>query len=102
MTGVDAFRTLGFPLSARPVGVGRNSYRTPLLANFDLRVLKFFPMGRTSKLDIVAEAFNLFNRSNVAQVNPVYGVGVTPMPGFLQPIAGAGPRRVQFSLDFEF
>ncbi len=102
LTGIDTYRTLAFPLSARPAGVGRNSYRTPLLANMDLRVLKFFPVGKTSKLDVVAEAFNLFNRSNVAQVNPVYGIGLTPLSGFLQPLAGAGSRRIQFSLDLEF
>jgi hypothetical protein len=86
----------------RPAGMGRNSYRTPLLANLELRVLRFFPTGKTSKLDIVAEAFNLFNRANVAQVNPIYGTGVTPLPSFLQPLAGAGQRRIRFSLDFEF
>jgi hypothetical protein len=102
LTGVDTYRTLAFPLSARPAGMGRNSYRTPLLANIDFRALKFFPIGKTSKLDVVAEAFNLFNRPNVAQVNPVYGVGATPTSGFLRPLAGVGSRRIQFSLDFEF
>jgi hypothetical protein len=62
----------------------------------DFRALKFFPMGKTSKLDVVAEAFNLFNRPNVSQVNNIYG------PAWLQPISGAGSRRIQFSLDFEF
>jgi hypothetical protein len=45
---------------------------------------------------LVAEAFNLMNRANVAQVNAVFGAG------FLQPLVGVGARRVQFSLDFEF
>ena len=102
LTGFDTYRTLAFPLSARPAGMGRNSYRTPLLANIDFRALKFFPIGKTSKLEVVAEAFNLFNRPNVAQVNPVYGVGMAPASEFLQPLAGAGSRRIQFSLDFEF
>ena len=47
-------------------------------------------------------AFNLFNRANVAQVNPVFGAGPLPQPGFLQPLTGAGSRQIQFSLDFEF
>jgi hypothetical protein len=51
---------------------------------------------------VVAEAFNLFNHSNVAQINPVFGAGPLPQPAFLQPITGAGARRVQFSLDYEF
>ena len=59
-------------------------------------------MGKTSKLDVVAEAFNLFNHANVSQVNPVYGAGPAPLAGFLQPLSGTGARRIQFSLDFEF
>ena len=55
-----------------------------------------------AKLDVVAEAFNLFNRANVGQINPVFGPGPTALPGFLQPLTALGARRVQFSLDFEF
>jgi hypothetical protein len=101
LTGVDN-GTLAYPLSARPVGFGRNSFTGPRLTNLDFRFLKFFPTGKTAHLDLVAEAFNLLNHSNVAQVNPFFGTGVTPLPAFLQPIAGTGPRRIQFSLDFEF
>jgi hypothetical protein len=105
LTGYDTYRTLAYPLSARPLGLGRNSARTPMLANMDFRVLKFFPVptvSKTARLDVVAEAFNLFNRANVAQVNPVYGVGPIPVSSWLEPISGAGARRIQFSLDFEF
>ena len=102
LTGIDSYHTLAYPLSARPLGMGRNSYRTPLLANMDFRVLKFFPFGKTSRLDVVGEAFNLFNRPNVTQVNSIFGTGAAPLAGFLQPLSGAGARRVQLSLDFEF
>jgi hypothetical protein len=102
LTGVDSNGSHAFPFSSRPAGLGRNSFGSPLLANVDFRVLKYFPFGKTAKLDVVAEAFNLFNRSNVAQVNPVFGGGAVPQVGFLQPIEGAGARRIQFSLDFEF
>ena len=73
-----------------------------MLANMDFRVLKYFPFGETAKMDIVAEAFNLFNRANVAQINPVFGLGPTALPGFFQPLVALGARRIQFSLDFEF
>ena len=46
--------------------------------------------------------FNLFYRPNVSQINPVFGSGLTPIPGFRQPVAGIGARQIQFSLDFEF
>jgi len=91
-----------FPLTARPPGFSRNSFKTPMLANMDLRLLKYFPGGQTTRLDLVAEAFNLFNRANVAQINPVFGLGPVPQPSSLHPITGAGARRIQFSLDFEF
>jgi hypothetical protein len=57
-------------------------------------------MGKTVRLDLVAEAFNLLNRSNVVRMNPIYGTAAAPQPGFLQPLAGA--RQLQFSLNFEF
>jgi hypothetical protein len=102
LTGVDSNGSDAFPLSARPAGFGRNSLKMPMLANVDLRVLKYFPVGRTARLDLVAEAFNLMNRANVVQINPVFGPGLVPQPDFLRPITGAGARRIQFSLDFEF
>jgi hypothetical protein len=70
----------------------------------DFRVVKFFPLAfsKTARVDLVAEAFNLFNRANVAQINPVFGSGATAQAEFLRPIAGAGARQIQFSLDFEF
>ena len=54
------------------------------------------------KLDLVAEAFNLFNHPNIAQLNPVFGQGTVALPSFLEPLTGLGGRRLQFSLDFEF
>jgi hypothetical protein len=102
LTGVDSNRNGAFPLSSRPLGFGRNSLRTPALVNMDFRVLKYFPVGKTAHLDLVAEAFNLFNRANVVRINPIFGTGPVPQPGFLQPIAGAGARQIQFSLDFEY
>ena len=101
LTGIDN-GTDAFPLSMRPAGFGRNAFRGPMFANMDFRVLKYFPFGPTAHLDLVAEAFNLFNRPNVGQVNPIYGLGAAPQAYFLQPLSGTGPRRIQFSLDFEF
>lgn len=96
LTGIDTYGTHAWPLSARPPGFGRNSARTPMLANLDFRALKYIPFGKTARLDIVADAFNLLNRANVSAVNPVFGAD------FLRPLAGAGARQIQFSLDFEF
>jgi TonB dependent receptor len=102
LTGLDSNLSHAFPISARPLGLGRNSQNTPALATMDFRVLKYFPFGGVKRLDVVAEFFNLFNSANVSQINPVYGSGLTRVPGFRQPIAGTGARQIQFSLDFEF
>jgi len=102
LTGLDSNRNHAFPLSARPLALGRNSLKSPALTTMDLRVLKYFPVGGVRRLDVVTEFFNLFNSANVSQVNSVFGQGLTPMPGFRQPIAGTGARQIQFSLDFEF
>jgi hypothetical protein len=102
LTGLDSNQSHAFPLSARPLALGRNSLKTPALATVDLRLLKYFPFGGAKRLDLVAEFFNLFNHANVSQINPVFGSGLTPLSGFGRGIAGTGARQIQFSLDFEF
>ena len=66
LTGLDSYQSHAFPLSARPVNLGRNSLNTPALATMDLRVLKYFPFGGGKRLDVVAEFFNVFNSANVS------------------------------------
>jgi outer membrane receptor for ferrienterochelin and colicin len=102
VTGLDSNRSHAFPISARPLTLGRNSFKTPALFTMDLRVLKYFPFGEAKRLDVAAEFFNLFNRRNVSEINPMFGSGSAPILGFRQPIMGIGARQIQFSLDFEF
>ena len=102
VVGVDANRSNIFPLAARPLGFARNSIQTSSTEQMDFRILKYFPFGESAHLDLVAEAFNLFNHPNVAQINPYFGTGAAPLPSFGQPIEGLGARRIEFSLDFEF
>jgi hypothetical protein len=102
LTGLDSNRARAFPLSSRPLDLGRNTLETPGIVSLDMRVLKYFPFGESRRLDVVVESFNFLNRANVAQINPVFGSGLTPIAGFMEPIAGTGARQIQFSLDFEF
>ena len=102
LTGADSNLSHSFPLSSRPLGFGRDSLQTPGLANADFRVLKYFPFGKSAHLDCVAEFFNLFNHPNVVQINPIFGSNLAPAESFGQPTEGAGARRIQFSLDYEF
>jgi hypothetical protein len=46
----------------------RNAFRLPMTAVVDLRVSRRFNLGETRSLEILAEAFNLFNRTNVTNV----------------------------------
>jgi hypothetical protein len=102
LTGGDDSRTRAFPLTARPLNVGRNSFRQPASATLDLRILKYFTIKPHGKLDLVVEAFNVLNRTNVTQVNTVYGPLLTPSRFFGRPIEAGAARQLQFSIDFEF
>jgi hypothetical protein len=101
LTGVDSNREHIYPFAARPLGLSRNSLQTPPNVNFDLRILRMVPIGR-GHLDIVAESFNLLNKQNAGLVNPTFGSGASAQAGFTEPIQVADPRRIQFSLDFEY
>jgi len=102
LTGLDSNRAHAFPLSSRPLDLGRNSLETPAVVGLDLRALKYFPFGESRRLDLVVESFNVLNRANVAQINPVFGSNLLPIAGFRQPTDALGARQIQFSLDFEF
>ena len=71
-------------------------------ATLDLRILKYFNIKPHGKLDLVVEAFNLLNRTNVSQINAVYGPLLTARPSFGRPIEAGIARQIQFSVDFEF
>jgi hypothetical protein len=102
VTGADDGLSGAYPLNARPLGSGRNSLRLPAYANLDVRALKFFNIKPHGKLDVVFEVFNLLNRTNITQLNTVYGTSLMPLQAFGQAVDAAAARRLQFSLDFEF
>jgi hypothetical protein len=102
LAGFDANHSGAFPLSSRPLGLGRNSLVTPSQVQFDLRVLKFFKIGEHGKLDFVVESFNLLNHTNVVALNQFYGAVGSPLPEFARPNKAGIPRQLQFSIDFEF
>jgi hypothetical protein len=102
LTGSDEEHSRAFPLASRPLGFGRNTLLTSRFINFDLRALKYFPMGERRRLDLVVEAFNLFNHPNVLSLNSVFGLGPTRLATFGNPISFSAPRQIRFSVDFEF
>jgi hypothetical protein len=70
----------------RPIGAGRNTGRGPNYADFDLRLSRTIKLGERAGLQLLAEGFNLFNRTNFASVNNVVG----PRFGLPQSAGGAG------------
>jgi hypothetical protein len=102
ITGGDDNQTGAFPFTSRPLNVGRNSWRLPACATLDIRILKYFPIKPHGKLDLVVEAFNVLNRTNVTQVNTVYGPLLAPLRSFGRAIEAGSARQFQFSVDFEF
>jgi hypothetical protein len=105
---------------------GRNYLNNPGRLNFDMSLLKHFPISESSMLEFRAEAFNIFNHtqfriynpdlgntgSNViscyggANYNAGYSVpgGVDCLTGssFLHPVDAHRPRTVQLGLKYTF
>ncbi|HEY0143099.1 MAG TPA: TonB-dependent receptor [Thermoanaerobaculia bacterium] len=98
----------------RAPGFERNSLRLPAQFSVDPRVTKTIPILGTTRLQLIAEAFNVFNRSNVNGVrNAFYGFDASsgaliPQPvvsvsnGFGTATTSAGPRIVQLAAKLIF
>lgn len=61
------------PTNDRPIGAARNTGLGPNLINFDLGLSWKYRLGESRSLQFMAQAFNLFNRTNFASVNNVVG-----------------------------
>ncbi len=59
----------GFLNTDNPVGIGRNSGKTPKQFNVDFRYSRFFNFTERFKLEAFAEFLNLFNINSVFQIN---------------------------------
>ncbi|MFI5198421.1 MAG: TonB-dependent receptor domain-containing protein, partial [Thermoanaerobaculia bacterium] len=84
----------------RAPGFARNSYNYPTFFSVDPRLTKDIPIGHAT-IQLIAEAFNVFNRSNVNGVNQGYyavnGTTLTRLSAFGTPTTSAGPRIVQLA-----
>ncbi|HWY43053.1 MAG TPA: TonB-dependent receptor [Candidatus Sulfotelmatobacter sp.] len=94
--------TFTVPLVSPPAGcngsLGRNRFFGPGFFQVDLRLAKQIPLGERLRLDLIADGFNLFNRTNVAAVNQLCDptAGATCFAG--QPSAAYDARQFQFAL----
>ncbi|MFI5119898.1 MAG: TonB-dependent receptor domain-containing protein [Thermoanaerobaculia bacterium] len=84
----------------RAPGFARNSLTYPTFFSVDPRLTKDIPIGPAT-LQLIIEAFNVFNRSNVNGVNQGYyavnGTNLTRLSAFGTPTTSAGPRIVQLA-----
>jgi hypothetical protein len=84
----------------------RNSETTPTRYNIDLRVARRVPLTGRVKLELIAEAFNLLNSTNItSQRNGFYtftsGV-LVPQSNFGQDLGAADARIVQLAAKLTF
>jgi hypothetical protein len=94
--------------------VPRNSYRLPRIVNVDMRVSRRFALKESMALEVLAEGFNLFNRTQVTGLNTtLYAAGGTYQNPTLTAVSAFGTvtaaggtlyreRQVQLGVRFQF
>jgi len=104
----------GLPSLSRFPLLSRNAFNLPPIVNLDLRVSRRFRTAGRAHLEVLGEAFNVFNRTQVTSLNTrMYVIGGTATASTLtfdpsfQTVSAAGneltrERQVQFALRVEF
>jgi Carboxypeptidase regulatory-like domain/TonB dependent receptor len=82
--------------------LGRNKFLTPGFFQWDMRVSRRIPLGERFNLDLIADAFNLFNRTNIAAVNQLCDPTAGSICSAGQPTAAYDARQFQFALKLSF
>ncbi|MGA8304321.1 MAG: hypothetical protein WB723_01500, partial [Candidatus Acidiferrales bacterium] len=81
--------------------LGRNAFARPGFFQIDLRISRTIPITERFNLQIIADGFNMLNRFNPSDVNPL----CDPISGTCaagQPTAAYDPRTFQFALKVNF
>jgi outer membrane receptor protein involved in Fe transport len=98
----------GNPRNDIAPGTVRNEFRLPKQVTFDPRIARDIALGRQAKVQLIWEAFNLFNADNFSSVgSDLYSVNattnvLTPTTNFGQPLSSSGPRIMQVAAKFSF
>ena len=99
----------------------RNTFIGDNFRSVDFRIARTIPFRETKNLEVIAEAFNLFNTTNIRFFNTVYGASDfcpvdptafgcgpgsfregSPNPLYGTPRAVFNPRQIQLALKFNF
>jgi hypothetical protein len=94
----------------RVPGVGRNTFVGPGFASFDPRITREIRFHERARIQLIAEAFNVFNRANFSNVNNTFysltGSGATALlvrnPSFGRPTSTTDPRIIQLAAKLIF
>jgi len=100
-------------INDRPLGMGRNSDRMPCWAEsdrsltcgtttLDVRLSRTLRFGSRHQVELMAEGFNIFNHTNVVNINSNFGPGTTPSPTYKQITAVADKRQFQLGVRWAF
>lgn len=72
LTGVDLNLSGDIPPGDRPAQLGRNVGILPGFASFDMRLIRSVNFNDKVRLEAIAEAFNLFNRTNINEIDRIF------------------------------
>jgi carboxypeptidase family protein/TonB-dependent receptor-like protein len=92
-------------INDRPIGAGRNTHEGDTVRRVDLRISRGFRLGGTRTMQVIAEAFNIFNTVNFTNFNMTWGAGAypdSPVATFGRPTLADDPRIVQFGIRYTF
>lgn len=78
--------------------LGRNRFRMPMFFSWDMRVSKGINLTERLRMDLIADAFNLFNHTNISAVNQLCDPLAGPTCTAGQPTAAYDARIFQFAL----
>ena len=95
------------PNTDRPSFVGRNWYEGPGYATVDFRLARQFAVNGRVKIDVNLDLFDLFNRTNVKDMNTVWGgIDINTPPaaqfGFGTPRDVFNPLQTQIGVKLRF
>jgi outer membrane receptor protein involved in Fe transport len=83
----------------------RNSLEGPSYRSVDVRVAREFALGSRARAEISVDVFNLFNRTNIRDLNTVWGSfnpAVPAIASFNTPRDVFNPRQAQLGLKVRF
>jgi hypothetical protein len=90
-------------------GTERNSFYTPATYQFDARITRMIRTSEKTRLRLILEGFNIFNRANVlTNNNAIYAATGTTLAApasttpFNTPRSFLTPRQLQLAIKFDF